>query len=73
MTSKKVRNRAKCLLCGDIIESKYRHDFVKCSCGEIFVDGGNEYWRAGAGNFKNFDRLDNNGNKYVDPLEEKDI
>jgi hypothetical protein len=72
MTTRKIRNRAKCLLCGDIIESKHRHDFVKCSCGEIFVDGGNEYWRAGAMDFKNFERIDNTGKKYVDPLEEKD-
>lgn len=26
------RNRAKCLNCGDIIESKHRNDFVKCKC-----------------------------------------
>jgi hypothetical protein len=69
----KIRNRAKCLKCGDIIESKYRHDFVKCSCGAIFVDGGNEYWRAGAEDFKFFERLDNNGNKYVEPFDEGDI
>lgn len=52
---KKVyRNRAKCLKCGDIIESKSVHDFVSCSCGEIFVDGGQEYFRAGAKDEKNF-------------------
>lgn len=26
------RNRAKCKNCGDIIESKYQHDFVTCTC-----------------------------------------
>ena len=41
-------NRCKCKLCGDIIESKYRHDFVRCKCGEIFTDGGDEYCRRGA-------------------------
>ncbi len=40
-------NRAKCSRCGDIIESKYRHDFVTCSCGAIFVDGGFDYLRRG--------------------------
>lgn len=43
-----VRNSAKCLLCGDEIESKSVHDFVMCGCGNIFVDGGREYVRCGA-------------------------
>lgn len=42
-----LRNRAQCLKCGDIIESTYRHDFVGCSCGAIFVDGGTDYLRRG--------------------------
>lgn len=37
----------KCLRCGDIIESKTRHDFVSCSCGAIFTDGGHDYIRRG--------------------------
>ena len=40
-------NKAKCSKCGDIIESKYRHDYVECSCGAIFVDGGLDYLRRG--------------------------
>ena len=36
-------NKIKCKHCGDIIESKYRHDFVKCSCGKVAVDGGHAY------------------------------
>jgi hypothetical protein len=42
-----IRNAAQCAKCGDIIESKHRHDFVSCSCGAIFVDGGREYIRSG--------------------------
>ena len=57
----KQRNRARCKKCGDVIESKYRHDFVSCKCAAIFVDGGNDYFRAG-GDFKYFERLDNFGN-----------
>lgn len=38
-----IHNKAKCFLCGDIIESKYRHDFVTCSCGKLSVDGGKDY------------------------------
>ena len=37
-----MRNRAKCKLCKNIIESKYEGDNVHCECGEISIDGGNE-------------------------------
>lgn len=47
-----VKNAAKCLICGDIIESNYTHDFVGCSCfissggtAGIAVDGGLDYQR----------------------------
>ena len=46
-------SKAKCLKCNDVIESKHRHDFVKCGCGEIFLDGGDEYIRAGANDLSN--------------------
>lgn len=36
-------NQAKCLVCGDVITSNHRHDFVTCSCGEVSVDGGSWY------------------------------
>jgi hypothetical protein len=52
-----VSNKAQCKLCNDVIESKSGHDFKYCSCGEIFVDGGNEYLRRGAKNFDNFIEL----------------
>ena len=39
------RNAAKCLKCGEVIESRYRHDFVTCSCGALSVDGGKDYIR----------------------------
>ena len=46
MTMRKIiKNAAKCLKCGDIIESKHRHDYVTCSCGNISVDGGTDYLR----------------------------
>jgi len=41
------RNRIRCKNCGDIIESKHRHDFVTCSCGNVHVDGGLAYLRVG--------------------------
>lgn len=42
-----MRNIARCKRCGDIIESKSVHDFQMCSCGSIFVDGGDDYIRRG--------------------------
>lgn len=51
MSEKKlIKNAIKCNHCGDIIESKYTHDFRECSCGTVFVDGGLSYCRVG---FKN--------------------
>lgn len=41
------KNRARCRKCGDVIESKYRHDWKECKCGAIFVDGGKDYVRRG--------------------------
>jgi tRNA(Ile2) C34 agmatinyltransferase TiaS len=46
-------NKAKCGVCGDVIESKHRHDYVRCSCGEIAVDGGKDYLKRSANNFDN--------------------
>ena len=38
-----ISNKIKCKFCGDIIESKNRHDFKFCSCGKCAVDGGHDY------------------------------
>jgi hypothetical protein len=42
-----VQNAVICNKCDDFIFSKHRHDFVECKCGNIFVDGGQEYLRRG--------------------------
>lgn len=55
--NKIIVNSAACKLCGEIIESKHRHDFVSCMCGEIFIDGGPEYLRRGARNLDNIIEL----------------
>jgi hypothetical protein len=60
-----MRNRAKCRLCGDIIESFYRADFVSCKCDEISVVGGLEVLECGAKNWENFIRIDDEGNEIV--------
>lgn len=52
-----VCNRAKCLDCGDIIISKHRHDFVKCTCGNLAVDGGESYLRRLSTPKRNFEEM----------------
>lgn len=38
-----IKNSIRCNLCGDIIVSEHRHDYVTCSCGFCSVDGGTDY------------------------------
>ena len=42
---KLTRNAVRCLRCGDVIESKNIHEWVRCSCGAVAVDGGLSYRR----------------------------
>jgi len=43
-----IMGKIQCLDCGEILESKYRHDFQMCEClNQTFVDGGNSYMRTG--------------------------
>lgn len=42
---KVIVNKIRCRDCGDVVESKHRHDFKYCKCGAIAVDGGREYLR----------------------------
>ncbi len=42
---KLTRNAVRCLRCGDVIESKTVHEWVRCSCGAVGVDGGLDYRR----------------------------
>lgn len=58
-----MRNRAKCKLCNEIIESFHQHDYVACKCGEIAVDGGQSYFKCHAKDFNNFLRVDDEGNE----------
>ena len=40
-----IKNAIQCKKCGEIIESKSRHDYVQCKCGSCAVDGGHNYLR----------------------------
>ena len=43
--------KIKCLICGDIIESKSVHDLVSGKCESCHIDGGNEYLHFGGKDF----------------------
>lgn len=59
-----MKNRAKCKLCNDIIESFHSTDYVVCKCGEISLDGGDAL-RCFATNWDNFLRVDDEGNEII--------
>jgi hypothetical protein len=42
-----IQHGVRCNACGDRIFSNSRHDFVTCSCGDTFIDGGFDYTRVG--------------------------
>jgi hypothetical protein len=67
-----MRNRAKCKLCEDIIESFHRNDYVACKCDEIAIDGGQDQCYAYAKNWVNFLRVDDNGDEIVVTVEEQE-
>lgn len=67
-----MENRAKCTLCQSVIQSFHATDFVACKCGEIFVDGG-EAMKCGAGDWKHFLRVDDQGHEIPVTLKAADI
>lgn len=58
-----MRNRAKCKLCNNVIESFHHTDYVICECSEIALDGG-EALKCYAKDWNNFIRIDDD-NKEV--------
>jgi hypothetical protein len=40
-----IKNAIQCKLCGEIIESTHRNQYVSCKCGACAVDGGLDYLR----------------------------
>lgn len=43
--------KIKCLICKDIIESKYTHNLVSCRCENCYIDGGKDYCHFGGKDF----------------------
>ena len=58
-------NAAKCHECGSFLESRNRHDYRTCECGNLSVDGGHDYIRRG---FKDKDKIEELSiqRKYID-------
>lgn len=48
-----IKNCIKCKSCGDVIISTHRHDFKRCSCGRVAVDGGHDYLKRSFTNDSN--------------------
>ncbi len=53
-----MRNRAKCKLCKQILESFHEYDYVSCKCDEISISGGNIRYECAAKDWNNFVRVD---------------
>lgn len=52
-----IVNKIRCKKCGEVIESKSRHDFVTCKCGSCSVDGGLNYIRRCANSLDDYEEL----------------
>jgi hypothetical protein len=64
-------NRAKCALCGDIVESFFSYNEAVCKCGEVHVIGGGvQAFKPSSGNWSNLLYVDDAGNKIC--VENKD-
>ena len=66
-----MRNRAKCKLCGEVLESFHMSDFVQCKCKEISIDGGLQHFKAAAREWCNFLRIDDDDNEIAVTFVEK--
>jgi hypothetical protein len=56
-------NKVGCKRCNDIIESKHEHDFRRCKCGLIFIDGGtNQKYGLSVNQTEEKDKIEN----YID-------
>lgn len=68
-----MRNRAKCKLCKDVIESFHVYDFVSCKCGEISIEGGTEKYKVFANDLSNILRVDDHDNEIIPKVVESNM
>ncbi len=57
-----MKNKAKCKLCLEVIESFHSTDFVNCKCGALALGGGSAM-RVWCDNWEDVLRIDDNGNE----------
>lgn len=50
-------NAARCLMCGEELESTHVHDFRMCVCENVAVDGGKEYIKRSVRDFNYYQDL----------------
>lgn len=70
-----IKNSLKCITCGDVLVSNYRHDFVKCSCPAnsdtvVYIDGGTSYLKRSVGKsaiYEDLSEIEESFNKIEDP------
>lgn len=67
-----MRNRGKCKLCKDVLESFHEFDRVECSCGEVSITGGQVKFLVFAKDFANFLRIDDQDKEISVKIREKD-
>lgn len=67
-----MRNRAKCKLCGSILESFHEFDWVECTCKEIAISGGQVRFECAAKDWSNFLRIDDAGIEKPIQIQNKD-
>ena len=64
--TKRKLSKVQCLGCGEVLLSKYVHDFQHCSCPNYtFVDGGSEYCRYGGMNMNKILIFNPNGSSQI--------
>lgn len=49
-----IKNAIKCKLCGDIIESTDRHNYVECKCGASSLFTATQLLKRGNANYARF-------------------
>lgn len=48
MSRNLIVNKVRCKICGEVLESRHRHDYKTCSCDQkTMIDGGLDYGRYG--------------------------
>jgi len=58
--------KVKCFNCGEILESRFTHDFQSCDCdNNTFVDGGNKYARIGGKYLEKIGRWDKKRKEFI--------